>query len=564
MAYNGSGVFIPLVAPTYPAVDGTTIVASYYNAVIADLISGLNLALPRDGQGAATANLPMGGFKLTGLGAGSAAGNSVEYAQFLAALANLVSSTSATLPAATTIGTVSAAEILRLSGVTSPLQGQLDAKAALASPVFTGAPAGPTATTGTSTTQLATTAFVGATAFNAALPSQAGNSGKFVTTNGTTASWAGIGVPRIARTSNTIIAAANTGAYFDASGTFTQTFDTPANLGTTWYCYYANNGTGDITIPASDGVTNWVMYPGAVRIFQSDGTTLRSLPICGGVKTFSSSGSHVMAPGILTVMGQLLGAGASGGAGGRSTSASGGGGGAGGEYVERLVKGIAAGTTTSVTIGAGGASVAGRTTDGSTTLTGTAGGNTSFGTSASALGGGGSGGSSEFPGAGTPFIAGTTVYTWLSGNLVFSTGGGAGAVGTDSGGGSGCVNGITANAGRRSLRGGGGGGGGGGWDATLYYVGGTGGASGRLAGTLSTNTGFGGTAGAISGAGAAGGQATDSLAGHGGGGGGGNVGAGGAGGLGAGGGGGGASTIGVVSGAGGAGGNGICVVTEIL
>lgn len=64
-----------------------------------------------------------------------------------------------------------------------------------ASPAFTGTPTAPTATTGTSTTQLATTAFVGATAFNAALPSQTGNSGKFVTTDGSNASWATVAQP---------------------------------------------------------------------------------------------------------------------------------------------------------------------------------------------------------------------------------------------------------------------------------------------------------------------------------------------------------------------------------
>jgi hypothetical protein len=36
----------------------------------------------------------------------------------------------------------------------------------------------------------ASTAFVAATAFSAALPSQTGNAGKFVTTDGTNASWA--------------------------------------------------------------------------------------------------------------------------------------------------------------------------------------------------------------------------------------------------------------------------------------------------------------------------------------------------------------------------------------
>lgn len=65
-------------------------------------------------------------------------------------------------------------------------------KANIASPTFTGTPSAPTAATGTSTTQLATTAFVSATAFSAALPSQTGNGGKFVTTDGSNASWATI------------------------------------------------------------------------------------------------------------------------------------------------------------------------------------------------------------------------------------------------------------------------------------------------------------------------------------------------------------------------------------
>lgn len=106
-------------------------------------------------------------------------------------------------------------ELNYLVGVTSTLQGQLDAKAPignptfvgtvtipsgasiagyapLASPALTGTPTAPTATAGTSTTQLATTAFVTATAFASVLPGQAGNAGKFVTTDGTNASWSGL------------------------------------------------------------------------------------------------------------------------------------------------------------------------------------------------------------------------------------------------------------------------------------------------------------------------------------------------------------------------------------
>jgi hypothetical protein len=53
-----------------------------------------------------------------------------------------------------------AAELNFVDGVTSAIQTQLNAKAALASPALTGTPTAPTATAADSTTQLATTAFV--------------------------------------------------------------------------------------------------------------------------------------------------------------------------------------------------------------------------------------------------------------------------------------------------------------------------------------------------------------------------------------------------------------------
>jgi hypothetical protein len=56
--------------------------------------------------------------------------------------------------------TVTATEISYLDGVTSSIQTQLDLKSPSASPALTGTPTAPTAAAGTSTTQLATTAFV--------------------------------------------------------------------------------------------------------------------------------------------------------------------------------------------------------------------------------------------------------------------------------------------------------------------------------------------------------------------------------------------------------------------
>ncbi|WP_440110327.1 hypothetical protein [Acidovorax sp. BL-A-41-H1] len=112
---------------------------------------------------------------------------------------NYSGATAVTLPAATTIGVVTAAELLRLAGVTSPLQTQIDSKGAISGQTWTGTHnytgatiTVPTATAGDATNNAASTAFVSATAFSAALPGQSGNAGRFVTTNGTVASWASV------------------------------------------------------------------------------------------------------------------------------------------------------------------------------------------------------------------------------------------------------------------------------------------------------------------------------------------------------------------------------------
>jgi hypothetical protein len=83
--------------------------------------------------------------------------------------------------------------------------------ALLASPAFTGVPTAPTASVGVSTTQIASTAFVSATAFQTALPGQAGNAGKFLTTDGTNASFVALVIP--AATGSTLFLASNFGAF---------------------------------------------------------------------------------------------------------------------------------------------------------------------------------------------------------------------------------------------------------------------------------------------------------------------------------------------------------------
>lgn len=115
-----------------------------------------------------------------------------------------------------------------------------------ANPAFTGVPTAPTASAGTNTTQIATTAFVVGTAFSAALPGQTGNAGKFVTTDGTTASWSYV----------------------------------PLASGVSGILPVANGGTGASSLTANNVLlgngTSAVqeVAPGAVgNILQSDGTT---------------------------------------------------------------------------------------------------------------------------------------------------------------------------------------------------------------------------------------------------------------------------------------------------
>lgn len=81
MAYNGSGSF-SLYSPGNPVVTGTTISSTAFNNTMNDIANnGLSQAIVKDGQQTLTANIPFSGFKITGLGAGTAATDSVRLSQ---------------------------------------------------------------------------------------------------------------------------------------------------------------------------------------------------------------------------------------------------------------------------------------------------------------------------------------------------------------------------------------------------------------------------------------------------------------------------------------------------
>lgn len=101
----------------------------------------------------------------------------------------LKSTIKATFPNVNAAVTATDEELNYVDGVTSAIQTQLDAKAPIDSPTFTGTPAAPTATTGTSGNQIATLDYVIATALSSSLPGQTGNAGKLLSTDGTNGGW---------------------------------------------------------------------------------------------------------------------------------------------------------------------------------------------------------------------------------------------------------------------------------------------------------------------------------------------------------------------------------------
>lgn len=108
MAFNGSGTFL-INSAGQPVVYNTIIDEIVFNALTADLATGLSTCITKDGQTTVTADIPMGGFSLTGLAAGAANGESVRYEQLTTAhplsMCEMRLSASASLPVTVTDAT---------------------------------------------------------------------------------------------------------------------------------------------------------------------------------------------------------------------------------------------------------------------------------------------------------------------------------------------------------------------------------------------------------------------------------------------------------------------------
>jgi len=78
MSFNGSGTFL-INSAGQPVVTNTIISSTAFNALTADLATGLSTCLTKDGQTTPTANIPLGGFKLTNVGAAALLGDALSF-----------------------------------------------------------------------------------------------------------------------------------------------------------------------------------------------------------------------------------------------------------------------------------------------------------------------------------------------------------------------------------------------------------------------------------------------------------------------------------------------------
>lgn len=79
MSRNGSGTYT--LPAGNPVTTGTTISSTWANNTLTDIATALTQSLAKDGQTVPTANIPMGGFKLTGAASATASGQFTVYGQ---------------------------------------------------------------------------------------------------------------------------------------------------------------------------------------------------------------------------------------------------------------------------------------------------------------------------------------------------------------------------------------------------------------------------------------------------------------------------------------------------
>ena len=89
MPRNGSGTYNLVNNTWYPPVNGVLATSTDWNTFISDVGSALTQSVSSDGQTPMTGNLPMGGNKITGLAAGTANTDAINFTQQTGRLLNV-------------------------------------------------------------------------------------------------------------------------------------------------------------------------------------------------------------------------------------------------------------------------------------------------------------------------------------------------------------------------------------------------------------------------------------------------------------------------------------------
>jgi len=261
MSYNGSGTF-NINTTGQPVVAGTIISSASFNALTADLATGLTTALTKDGQTTATARIPFAqGITSTLVtDASSTTTGSIITAGGVGIAKKLYVGTDANIA-----GTITYGGVTLTNGVTGTGKMVLDTS--------------PTIVTPTLQSANLTTALT--------LNGAAGTNGQVLTSAGSgLPSWTTISavasVVRSPRTSNTILGTSDQGNLIEATAnSYTQTITAAATLGSGWFCYVSNAGTGFITIDpnASETITvnriaqtSWILWPNEMGILVCNGS----------------------------------------------------------------------------------------------------------------------------------------------------------------------------------------------------------------------------------------------------------------------------------------------------
>lgn len=258
-----------------------------------------------------------------------------------------------------------------------------------------------------------TKAYADALAFSGVLPGQPGTTEAFFlqSLNGS-ATWEPKGsMIRRAISAADTVGLPDVGNLLEiTAGTFTLSFLPAATLGARASGWLYNSGSGDVTLDPNgtetiDGLTSFIMYRGEIRRWFVEGGNIRTHVIKPFCTNRRSTFNFIWPPGYIEIDFDASGGGGGGGSGRRGAAGSarkgGGPGGAPGR-IQRRLSNVTAGTSITITIGAGGAGGAVQTANDTNGITGTAGGDTTIGTFFTAYGGaGGLGGPGALTGGAT-------------------------------------------------------------------------------------------------------------------------------------------------------------------